>query len=184
VTFATLASGAEAHATLTVGTPASAADGASYGASAFVSATEADPGAANNADSATVTISNNADLAISASQDRDRAKTGQVVRQTFVVRNLGPGAAGSVALDETLPDGLAVVGVSPSLTCAGSANRVHCDLGTLGSGASRTVTVDVRVVASGARLVSTATVSSPNHDPVSTNDSASLEVRTTGARGK
>jgi hypothetical protein len=100
------------------------------------------------------------------------------------VRNLGPGAAGSVVLDETVPDGLQVVGVSPSAACVWSVATVHCDLGTIASGTSRTVTVDVRVAVGGARLVSTATVSSPNHDPVSANNSASLEVRTTGARGK
>ncbi|MGH2418288.1 MAG: hypothetical protein ACRDFY_08125, partial [Candidatus Limnocylindria bacterium] len=184
VSFATLASGATANATFTVGTPASAAHGVPYGATASVSAAEADPAPANDADSASVTISNSADLAVSASQDRDKAKTGQVVRQTFVVTNGGPGAAGSVVLDETLPDGLDMVGVSPALACDSSVDGIHCDLGTLASGATRTVTVDVRVAVGGARLVSTATVSSPNHDPVATNDSASLEVRTTGPRGR
>ena len=65
-----------------------------------------------------------------------------------------------------------------------SVATVHCDLGTLASGASRTVTVDVRVAVGGARLVSTARASSANNDPVSANNSASLEVRTSGSRGK
>lgn len=184
VTFATLASGADAHATFTVGTPASAADGAPYGATASVDAAEPDPGPVNDTDSASVTISNAADLTVSASQSLDKAKTGQIVRQTFVVRNLGPGSAGSVVLDEVVPVGLEVVGTTPSAACNSTVEGVHCDLGTLASGASRTVTVDVRVTLGGARLVSTATVSSANHDPVGANDSASLEVRTTGPRGR
>ena len=182
VTFATMASGAEAHATFTVGSPASAADGAPYGATASVDAAEPDPGPVNDTDSASVTISNSADLAVSATQTTDKAKTGQIVRQTFVVRNLGPGSAGAVVLNEILPEGLDVVASSPSSACQSTAEGVQCDFGSVAAGASRTVTVDVRVTAGGARLVSTATVSSATHDPVSANNSASLEVRTTGPR--
>lgn len=184
VTFATLASGADAHATFTVGSPASAVDGASYRATASVDATEPDPGAANNTDAASVTISNPADLAVSASQTTDKAKAGQIIRQTFIVRNFGPGSPANVVLNEIVPEGLDVVASSPSSACHSTADGVHCDLGNLAAGASRTVTVDVRVTVGGARLVSTATVSSATHDPVGANNSASLEVRTTGPRGK
>jgi uncharacterized repeat protein (TIGR01451 family) len=185
VTFPGLASGAVAHATFTVGSPASAADGVEYGASAAVSATEADPGPTNDTATALVTISNNSDLAVTASQDRDRAKAGQTVRQTFVVGNNGPGASGSVAFDEVLAPGLQVVSVSASAPCTSAAGSVHCDFGTLQAGASRTVTVAVLVGSSGgAERTSTATVSSPNHDPAASNDGATLVLRVTGGRGK
>jgi hypothetical protein len=51
----------------------------------------------------------------------------------------------------------------------------------MASGASATVTVRAQVTAGGGiRLVNTATVSSPNHDPVAGNNTASVSLNVTG----
>jgi uncharacterized repeat protein (TIGR01451 family) len=181
VTFASLASGSASSATFSVGSPVSAAHGAAYGASASVQADQADPDASNDQASASVTISNSADLAVSGSVDDKTAKTGQIVTYTFGVTNGGVGAAGSVLLADQLPSGLQLLSASSTTgDCTGS-SAVSCSLGTMASGASATVTVRAQVTAGGGiRLVNTATVSSPNHDPVAGNNTASVSLNVTG----
>jgi large repetitive protein len=157
------------------------AHGASYGASASVTADQADPGSSNNQTSASVTISNRADLAISGAVDGPSAKPGQVVTYSFVVVNRGEGAAGSIVLADQLPAGLQLVAASSTVGACSGSSAVSCSLGTMASGGTATVTIRAQVTAGGgARIVNTATVSSPNHDPAAGNNSASVTVNVKG----
>jgi len=181
VTFASLPSGGAASATFSVGSPASAADGVTYGASASASADQADPDPSNDQASASVTISNRADLGVTGSIDSRTAKTGQVVTYTFDVANVGPGAAGSVLVSDQLPAGLQLVAVSSSVGGCSGASVVSCSLGIMASGATATVTIQARVTAGGGqRIVNSATVTSPNHDPLSANNTASVTLDVKG----
>jgi uncharacterized repeat protein (TIGR01451 family) len=180
VTFASLTAGEQASATFTVGSPVAVVDGAAYGASASVQADQADPDASNDQASASVTISNRADLTVTGIVDRRTAKVGQLVTYTFGVVNGGPGAAGAVVLTDQLPAGLSFVSSSTNLgSCSGS-GVVSCSLGTMASGASATVTIQAQVIAGGGtRVVNSAAASSPNHDPVPGNNTAwvTLDVK-------
>ena len=181
VTFASLASGSAASASFSVGSPVSAAHGATYGASASVEADQADPNASDDQASASVTISNSADLAVSGSVDDKTAKTDQIVTYTFLVANDGPGAAGSVILADQLPTGLELVSASSTTGSCTASGAVSCSLGTMASGGTATVTVRAQVTAGGqTHLVNSATVSSPNHDPVAGNNTASVSVDVKG----
>jgi uncharacterized repeat protein (TIGR01451 family) len=181
VAFPSLASGAIAHATFSVGSPTAVADGVSYSTTATVSAVESDPVAGNNQATASVTISNRADLAITGSVDRPTAKPAQLVTYTFGVVNGGVGAAGSVVVADQLPAGLQLVSASSTRgSCSGS-TTVSCSLGTMASGASATVTIQARVTAGGGTsIVNSAVVSSANHDPASGNNTASVTVTVKG----
>jgi len=181
VTYASLPSGGAASATFSVGSPASAADGVIYGASASASADQPDPNPSNDQASASVTISNRADLAVTGRIDGRTARTGQVVTYTFDVVNVGPGAAGSVLVSDQLPAGLQLVAASSSAGGCSGVSVVSCSLGTMASGATATVTIQARVTAGGGqRIVNSATVTSPNHDPLSANNTASVVLDVKG----
>ena len=181
VTFPSLASGGTASASFQVGSPVAVADGVSYRSSASVEAEQTDPDDSNNHASASVTISNRADLAITGSVDRPTAKPAQTVTYTFGVVNGGGGAAGSVVVADQLPPGLQLVAASSTRgSCSGS-TTVSCSLGTMASGASATVTIQARVTAGGGTSVfNSAVVSSPNHDPATGNNTASVNVNVKG----
>ncbi|MGH2401672.1 MAG: hypothetical protein ACRDE6_03080 [Candidatus Limnocylindria bacterium] len=181
VTFASVTAGEQASATFTVGSPVAVADGVAYGASASVQADQADPDASNDQASASVTISNRADLAVSGVADRRAAKVGQLVTYTFGVLNSGPGAAGAVVLTDQLPAGLSLISSSTNQGSCSGTGVVNCSLGTMASGASTTVTIHAQVIAGGGtRIVNSAAASSPNHDPVPGNDTASVTVDVKG----
>jgi uncharacterized repeat protein (TIGR01451 family) len=177
VTFASLAAGGTATATFSVGSPVSAADGAGYGASASVQADQADPDASNDQASASVTISNRADLAVTGSVDRRTARTGELVTFTFRAVNNGVGAAGSVVITDQLPAGLQFVAASSTVGGCSGSSVVTCSLGTMASGASATLTIQARVTAGGGtRIINSAAVSSPNVDPFTGNNTASVTL--------
>jgi uncharacterized repeat protein (TIGR01451 family) len=181
VTYASLASGATASATFTVETPIVVTDGAVYGASASVQADQADPKPSNDLASASVTLSNRADLGITGTVDRRAAKSGDLVRFTFDVVNGGPGAAGSVVVTDQVPAGLQLVSASSTVGGCGGTTLVSCSLGTMAGGASAMITVHARVTAGGGtRVVNAATVASPNHDPVAGNNSTSVALDVKG----
>ena len=89
------------------------------------------------------------------------------ITYTVVVRNGGPSAAGSINLEEVLPEGLVLRSVTPS---QGSCTGTTCDLGDLPAGGTAQVVVVVDTTASliGRRLVNSVEVtaetpSSPAH---------------------
>jgi len=64
----------------------------------------------------------------------------------IVVTNLGPATAEDVELEDPIPAGLEFVSATASLgSCGLVANVVVCELGDLALGASRTVTITVRI---------------------------------------
>ena len=100
--------------------------------------------------------------------------TGAPASYTFTVTNHGPGDDAAVVLTDSLPAGAAYFGANASQgSCSGSSSKVTCDLGTLDSGSSATVTITVipRVIGT---LADTATVAGAFTDPVSTNNSATV----------
>ena len=83
----------------------------------------------------------------------------------------GPSAATGVTVTDTLPSGVVFVTSTPSCTLSGG--KATCDLGSLGSGATTTLTIQVRVhsTTTGA-IINTATVAADQADPDITNNAA------------
>ncbi|MEM8961372.1 MAG: hypothetical protein AAGD38_07845 [Acidobacteriota bacterium] len=99
---------------------------------------------------------------------------GEQLVYTLTVRNLGPGTATSVVLDDPTPTGTTFV--SATMPCDGG---FPCDLGTLlpGSSVAVTVTFDVASdVAAATMIVNTATVTTDSSDLDPSNDSASVNT--------
>jgi len=107
---------------------------------------------------------------------------GQAITYTIKVSNLGPSAASGVSVIDTMPKNTGFGSVSSTQgTCAPRphSQQVVCDVGSMTSGATVTVTLTLKPTAKG-NFINTASVSatSPN-DPVSGNNTSSVTTKVT-----
>jgi uncharacterized repeat protein (TIGR01451 family) len=114
-----------------------------------------------------------ADLSITKTTSADGAETGDLVSYTITVTNHGPDTAVDVVVTDDLPAGLAFESVTPSVGSCNAADPVVCSLGDLADGASATVVVNARVVATGGSVVNSASVTADTGDDDGSNDTSS-----------
>ena len=113
-----------------------------------------------------------ANVAVSAVAPTDPVSIGTNLLFTLNVTNIGPAAATSVRLTDTLPEGTTFVGATTTLgSCQHTNGTLICNLGTLASSGSATILLTVRPTIGGAHI-NHAVVSSDQVDPVTTNNSA------------
>lgn len=106
------------------------------------------------------------------------AQRGQVVF-TLTVKNNGPDAANNVTLSNVLPAGTTLLSSSPAATTA-SGSTLSYALGTLASGATRTISLRVQAPANAGVFTNRATVAQIGAtDPVISNNTASASVSVT-----
>lgn len=131
--------------------------------------------APSSCDIATVTVKVlSADLAVTKTANPNPISSGQQVTFTITVTNNGPTEASSVVVTDILHSSLNVQNINPSI---GSWSAPNWNVGTLNSGASASLTVTGTVSSSFyGNLPNTATVSSTTYDPVSSNNSATVNV--------
>ncbi len=118
-----------------------------------------------------------ADLVVTYSPSRETVAAGQTLIYESIVHNHGPDSASNVTVSATLPTEVTLVRVSPT---QGTCTILQCKLGTLNSGASATVLVEVKVnggALDGAMLTSTASVDSDVNDPSRANNTMSAGTR-------
>ena len=112
------------------------------------------------------------DLELTMSEAWDPALAGAPFEYSLTAKNLGPAAASSVSLVDTLPAGAAFS--SASAGCAEEAGIVTCDLGTLSFGTSAVVTVTVLPGAGTPSMTNAAALAGGGVDPNPANDSAGV----------
>lgn len=119
-----------------------------------------------------------ADLSITKTASPNPVNSGSQLTYTLTLHNNGPNRAQYVNVADTLPDGVTVVSGNPGIfTCSNSTtnNGFGCQVDSLDSGQSATITIVVNVTASsGSTLTNTATVSSQNVDPDASNNTATV----------
>lgn len=119
-----------------------------------------------------------ADLSVTASASAS-ATTGTNLIYTLTASNAGPVAATPVTLIDNLPVGSAFQGATSSQgTCSG-ATVLYCNLGNLNAGASATVQINITPLTQGT-LTNTATVSAPQGDPNTSNNTVVSSTAVTG----
>jgi uncharacterized repeat protein (TIGR01451 family) len=113
-----------------------------------------------------------ADLAISKSSSPVQAVPGELLTYGLSIRNLGPGTAVNVVVQDALPADVDLISATPE---TGSCNGSTCELGDIPSGEQRTIAVVVQVPENGAdEIRNTACVSSDTPDPVNANNCVEL----------
>jgi uncharacterized repeat protein (TIGR01451 family) len=170
----TLAAGQSATITSTYTVPPNYA-GTSVSNTATVSSAINDPNNSDNSSTAVTNVSQQADVSIAKSGPA-MATPGQNITYTVTVTNAGPGAAGSISVTDPTPPGLTFV--SNAGSCTGA---YPCNLGTLGSGQSATISTTYNIPAGymSPSITNTATVTSGASDPNSANNSASASTAVT-----
>jgi len=120
------------------------------------------------------------DLELTMTGAWDPALAGAPFTYGLTAKNLGPAAASSVSLVDTLPAGAAFSSASPG--CAEAAGTVTCALGTLNAGASAVVNVTVLPGAGTPSMTNAAVLTGGGVDPNPANDSAGLTTAVVAAQ--
>jgi uncharacterized repeat protein (TIGR01451 family) len=159
-----LTSGSTATITSTYAVAANASGSVTN--TATVTAATADPNAANNSSGATATIGVSADLSI-VKHAPATANAGGSTTYQLDVANAGPSDAANVVVTDPTPSGLILVTVS------GGCSSFPCNLGTMASGQSKTLTAVYNIVPNLSGIVNnTASVSSSTPDANPNNNSS------------
>lgn len=142
--------------------------------SAVASADQFDPDATNNSASVVATPQR-ADLAMSKTVSNATPNVGDPLTYTVTITNLGPDAATSVSVQDTLPAGVPFVSATPSQGAFDSATG-SWTIGTLANGATATLGIQVTVTFPNPALNFAFVSASDQFDPVAGNDSATASI--------
>lgn len=133
-----------------------------------------DPDSSNNKASQDTTVAVFADIAVTATDDRDPVGVKNDLSYIINVKNNGPSPSSDVSLTATLPSGVNFSSASASqgLGCSESSGTVTCDLQAMAKDAQATVTIFVvpQNITS-IQMSATAQVASDETDPDSGNNS-------------
>jgi len=139
---------------------------------------QADPAAANNAQSYNATVVTKADISV-ASAGTLSAQVGSAVTHTLTVQNAGPNAATAVQLTHQLGTGLTATSANATVgNCTVTTSSVTCTLGDMAAASIATITVSGSAATAGT-AVSNTTVSTSAVDPSAANNSTSITTTVT-----
>ncbi len=132
-----------------------------------------DPEPGNNQATGSVQILSTADLSITKVDAPDPVKAGENLIYTLTVNNAGPSPAEAVVITDLLPAGVQLVGTPTTTVGNCGVGTTTCNLGTLASGASAIITIEVKVLPeTRGQLENSANVTSATYDPNNSNNSA------------
>jgi len=140
----------------------------------FVKSETPDPNPNNNKDTKEVTVSPEANLALTKIAP-ETVITGEELTWTLNVENEGPSDATGVTAVDPLPAGTSYLKSTSSQgkVCEYTVGQVTCELEGLANKASATITITARVTAAPGSLTNTATVKGEQTDPHPENNEAS-----------
>lgn len=141
----------------------------SLGNTATVTGSNFDPELTNNESTATITVEQIADLAITKTASTSTIKPGEQLTYTIEVENKGPSTSDPTMVTDTLPAGVSHLSNDAGCNTA-ALPTVTCNLGSLGAGATRTFHIVVEVTAGAGSIENTASVGGPLPDPEPVND--------------
>jgi uncharacterized repeat protein (TIGR01451 family) len=140
-----------------------------------------DPNTDNNTASASFTVHNRADLAVTKQASVTTAEVGDHFTYTITLTNLGPYDAKSVVLSDALPQGVTFNSCASTVgSCVLTAGGASVNLAQLTNGSSVNLTIQATLnysVADGTLVTNTASVTSTTFDPNTANNSSSATLR-------
>jgi uncharacterized repeat protein (TIGR01451 family) len=135
-------------------------------------------GGPGNANASTV---DPADLSLTKSDSPDPVVENALLTYTLEIDNAGPDSATNVVVSDDLPSQVDFVSADPSDgNCETQGKKVNCDLGTLASGASATVMIEVTPKKADL-ITNTASVESDVDDPQGANNEDSENTTVSAA---
>lgn len=128
-------------------------------------------------------ITASSDLSVTKTDSPDPVPAGSELIYTIVATNNGPDTASGVTVTDPLPAGMSFLSAeSTQGSCSESSGTVACNLGTLASHGTATVTIRVRPIAAG-NASNTATITSNEGDPDLGNNAATASTTVQAIRG-
>ncbi|HTC66065.1 MAG TPA: C25 family cysteine peptidase [Candidatus Acidoferrum sp.] len=177
--IATLAVGATASFTLITQVNAGTATGTVITDTDMGSSAITDPNLSNNSATANVTVAqaNQADMAVTMSENPNPVLAGANITYTAVVTNNGPATATTVTAVDTIPANTTFSSdtVPPGWTCVVNATTVSCSNPSMAANTTSTFTFIFTVTAGtapGTVITNSVTVGSAVSDPTSSNNTA------------
>ena len=149
---------------------------------ASTSSPTTDPVAGNDATSEDTTITTSADVSVAKVDSADPVVAGTGFSYAVTVSNAGPSDAVGVSLVDVLPAEVSFVSATPDQgSCSELAGTVTCALGSIASGGSVDVVINVAVPSDTAAgtVTNNASVSSATSDPVAGNNATSEDTTIT-----
>lgn len=117
-----------------------------------------------------------ADVAVTKTASPDPVNQGNTLTYTITVTNNGLATAQNVSMTDPLPSGVTFSSVNTTQgTCSFSLGTVSCAIGTLASGSSATITIQV-TAGSPTIITNTASVTNTVLDAITSNNSASVDT--------
>ncbi|WP_354700988.1 hypothetical protein DSM112329_01283 [Paraconexibacter sp. AEG42_29] len=136
----------------------------------------------NNQSTDTSPATDIADIRLEKTASKSPVNIGEQLTFTLKVTNLGPSPATSVAISDAIPGEFTYISNDGGCVFTPPTGTLGCAVGTLASGASKTIVVTVRAEADGATrsITNTATASAQQNDPTPGNNTATSTVAITG----
>jgi uncharacterized repeat protein (TIGR01451 family) len=155
----------------------SSEDGEDLSNHAMVTAATGDPFPENNFDTLNTVVLDSADLTLNKIVESETVYAGEPLTYTLTVVNNGPSAASGVILTDILPGNVTLISANSTQGICDDpvAGQVVCNLDTIGSGGSETVTIVV-IPGDVDNLNNQALVSADTHDPVPANNSDTADT--------
>ena len=119
-----------------------------------------------------VTVSCPPNLTIVKSANATTVNAGDSFDYTLAVANTGQGAANATSVKDTIPTGLTIGTVTPSVgTCSTAGQAVTCNLGTLAPAATASIKIHVTTTPAACGIVkNTGTIEASNNAKVTSNE--------------
>ena len=165
-------------------------DGVTLTDTPSVTSSTVDPNTNNNSGSSVatnITVQNKSDLFVTTKANLASVKAAGTLVYTVNLKNLGPFRAAAVTLVDPVPSPSTFVSMdsgpaSCTAPAVGQVGTITCNFGNMTSGASATVTITVKISGSTNKtsITNNAVASSPNFDPNSANNSASVTTQIFG----
>ncbi len=136
-----------------------------------------------NYDAFLTMIATSSDLSLTKTDSPDPVLTGSELMYTIVATNNGPDAATGVTVSDPLPAGMSFLSAETTQgSCSESSGTVACNLGTLASFGTATVTIRVRPTVAG-NASNTTTITSTEGDSDLGNNAATASTTVQAIRG-
>jgi len=141
----------------------------------IIASDQPDPDSANNQDSVTITVQQNADLTVTKNANVTTVPLGNNVVFTVTLSNLGPGQATGIIIKDLLPAGFIFSQATPSTGNYNSTTGLWT-IASLDAGSKATLNITAATAQAGNLTNSALVTASDQPDPNSTNNQGSVTI--------